>query len=676
MAEIVIDEHSPRWMRELSRFVSIKNMIFLHGNVYDLVPFPVRKAEGEPPRWTETDLSGFLCRFLLNQGYELIGQADPVEELRFLTPEMDELYRKLELGEDPTTSPANSPSGGGSTPAAEKHADYGGTTVRTPSGDPSPISSSAPVNWDRVVRRMTVGLTNTRVPCAFVINFASRLISAPDHLAREDRIAMTRLLKAILQTREIARTDGRWNNLIILVCEKLNDLPAFLYLNNSRSRSIHVELPDREERARYIRRCWRYFHGGNTEKPDLPAEVERDFVDHCDGLTNYEMRSLVSLSHRFRIPLIHPVSGGSNVRRLTDMYKYGVTESEWEKIDAERLRGAPDFLRKRIKGQDPAVEKVLDIIRRASIGLAAGEQGKPNRPRGVLFFAGPTGVGKTETAKAMAELLFGRQDRLIRFDMSEFSAPHSDQRLLGAPPGYVGYEEGGQLTNAVQQNPFSVLLFDEIEKAHPSIFDKFLQILDDGRLTDGRGDTVYFSECIIIFTSNLGTVTRDEEDSGVRQLVTPDMPYSRIREIILSEIARHFNFELKRPEILNRFGDNFVVFNFIRPPFDEQIVDMLIERLNRSLQESRQIALRLEPEARSALITYARTHLHHGGRGIRNAVDSALVNPLSRVLFELPRATRGVLSVVTLQDNGPDVPVRFTLETRMESTIDSVSAQT
>ncbi|HOJ68909.1 MAG TPA: hypothetical protein PLH06_08930, partial [Candidatus Hydrogenedentes bacterium] len=157
-------------------------------------------------------------------------------------------------------------------------------------------------------------------------------------------------------------------------------------------------------------------------------------------------------------------------------------------------------------------------------------------------------------------------------------------------------------------------------------------------------------------------------DHGTRQLVTPDMPYSRMREIVLAEIARHFNFELKRPEILNRFGDNFVVFNFIRPPFYEQIVDMLIGRLDRSLRENRQISLRLEPEAKNALITFSRTHLHHGGRGIRNAVDSALVNPLSRILFELSRNSRGTLTVLSLRDNGPDAPIRFELETRLEPT--------
>src|SRR5690606_13759088 len=206
--------------------------------------------------------------------------------------------------------------------------------------------------------------------------------------------------------------------------------------------------------------------------------------------------------------------GLSNVKRLSEMYKYGVTTNEWDKIQSSRLENAEEFICGRIKGQKAAVARVLDIIKRAKIGLSAGDSSKSNRPRGVLFFAGSTGVGKTEMAKALAALLFGQEERLLRFDMSEYAAPQSDQRLLGAPPGYVGYEEGGQLTNAVKKNPFSILLFDEIEKAHGSIFDKFLQILDDGRLTDGKGETIYFSECIIIFTSNLGTVTRSQGGEG------------------------------------------------------------------------------------------------------------------------------------------------------------------
>jgi ATP-dependent Clp protease ATP-binding subunit ClpA len=158
---------------------------------------------------------------------------------------------------------------------------------------------------------------------------------------------------------------------------------------------------------------------------------------------------------------------------------------------------------------------VLDILKRTSIGLTGAQsRGLSARPRGVLFFAGPTGVGKTEMAKSIAEIVFGDESAYLRFDMSEFSAEHSGDRLIGAPPGYVGYDQGGELTNAMREQPFRVVLFDEIEKAHNRILDKFLQVLEDGRLTDGRGDTVYFSESLIIFTSNAG-VSRKLPDGTV-----------------------------------------------------------------------------------------------------------------------------------------------------------------
>jgi ATP-dependent Clp protease ATP-binding subunit ClpA len=304
---------------------------------------------------------------------------------------------------------------------------------------------------------------------------------------------------------------------------------------------------------------------------------------------------------------------------------------------------------------------VLDIVKRAKVGLAAGDSSKSNRPRGVLFFAGPTGVGKTEMAKALAELLFGQEERLLRFDMSEYSAPQSDQRLLGAPPGYVGYEEGGQLTNAVKRNPFSILLFDEIEKAHGSIFDKFLQILDDGRLTDGKGDTVYFSECIIILTSNLGTIARSAE-SGAQVLVSPGMPYAEMRDAILKEIRNHFNLVLGRPEILNRFGDNFVIFDFIKPPMDEQITNLLVDKLEHLAKEKNMLDVKISTAVRDHVVELARMNLQHGGRGIRNVVDSALVNPLSRALFDMNLKPPARVSVSELIDHGVDASIRFELK--------------
>ena len=306
------------------------------------------------------------------------------------------------------------------------------------------------------------------------------------------------------------------------------------------------------------------------------------------------------------------------------------------------------------------MERVLSIVKRAKLGLAAGSGKRNQRPRGVLFFAGPTGVGKTEVAKGMAELLFGQRDRLVRFDMSEYAASHADQKLLGSPPGYVGYEEGGQLTNAIKENPFSVLLFDEIEKAHPSIFDKFLQILDDGRLTDGKGETIYFSECIIIFTSNLGTVAKSAD--GREVFVTSDMSYNEVRDTILDRIRDHFYFTLGRPEILNRFGDNFVVFDFIRPPADGAIVALLIKQLQQALREERNIELDIEAPVVATLNRLAGENLAFGGRGIRNIIDSALVNPLAAWLFDNAVDGDANIRLIDCLDHGNEALQRFEIK--------------
>ncbi len=656
---IVLNEESPRWLRELARFMAIKNLLFVYGNVNDLVSFPIRidSAEAAAPddvRWTESDLSGFFRRFLTGLNYEIVGWADAVEDLSFATPEMEVLFNKIESGRDVSQTEQRGDSEAHSLP-------------RQPESSAGvPARRTDVVDWNRTISRISRVVQNTQVPSAFVINFASHLATSPDRLSKEERTLFTKILKASLNTREVVRQDGRWNNLLILICEKLNDLPTFLYINNPRARSINIEAPDRQERGRFINRYYRHFHGVSSDSTEPPTSVASDFVALTEGLTHYEMRSLVSLSIKEGIPICEQETGVSNVKRISEMYKYGVTTSEWDKIESTKLRDAESFIRERIKGQDVAVGRVLDIIKRAKIGLAAGESNRSNRPRGVLFFAGPTGVGKTEMAKALTELLFGEEERLIRFDMSEYSEQQSDQRLLGAPPGYVGYEEGGQLTNAVKKNPFSILLFDEIEKAHGSIFDKFLQILDDGRLTDSKGDTVYFSECIIIFTSNLGTVARSE-GTGAQMLVTPDMPYPQMKDSILDAIRNHFNFTLGRPEILNRFGDNFVVFDFIKPPLDEQIVDMLIKKLVSATKHNKKISLTIEKTVRDHVVELARKNLQHGGRGIRNIVDAVLVNPLSRTLFDKNAQPHSSICVKQLLDKGEDTAVRFHLEVEVNA---------
>jgi MoxR-like ATPase len=616
---ILIGPETPRWIRELDRFIHLKGLLLVHGNVLDLVSYPVQVPESGRVYWTESGLSDFFQRYLTGLGYAIVGAFDPVDGLRLADPAMEPRMEQACKGAD--TGGARRPSSGGL-------------------ADPEPA-----------VQRMAAALANREQPAAFVLHFASRLLSAPDRLSRPEQALFTRILKASLDSREVLREGARWSNVLILVCDKINDLPAFLYLNNPRCRSIQVDRPSAADRQRFLRANYRSFRrqDGATEPS---ADLAALFSVVTDGFSWYELLSLVGLSLREGIPV-------ENARGLCERYKYGIAESDWDKLDRHRLERAGELIRARIKGQEPAVERLLEIVKRARLGLAAGAG---QRPRGVLFFAGPTGVGKTEMAKGLAELLFGEEERLVRFDMSELSAAHSDQKLLGAPPGYVGYEEGGMLTNAIKAQPFSVLLFDEIEKAHPAIFDKFLQILDDGRLTDGKGETVYFSEAIIIFTSNLGTVAAAGEDGARRPAITPEMPYARLREVILEAIRRHFNLELGRPEILNRFGDNFVVFDFIRPPVDEQILDHLLRQLGAALLEQQKIRLSLAPEVRGQLIALGRSHLGHGGRGLRNALETALVNPLAGALFDADVAPGSAVRVARLLDRGEQAARRYSLE--------------
>jgi len=347
------------------------------------------------------------------------------------------------------------------------------------------------------------------------------------------------------------------------------------------------------------------------------------FVENTEGLLLLDLNAIVQLA---RVEGLAMERIGDAVRR----YKVGVTEDPWLKIDRQRIRQADGFIRQRVKGQGHAVTHMLDIVKRAMTGVGASRKG--NRPRGVAFLAGPTGVGKTELAKTITSLLFGDESAYIRFDMSEFSAEHADQRLVGAPPGYVGYDVGGELTNAIREKPFSVVLFDEIEKAHPRILDKFLQILDDGVLTSGRGDRVYFSEALIVFTSNLGIYRQGDNGERVAN-VQPGEAFEAVQGKVQGEIERYFKLVLNRPEILNRIGENIIVFDFIRPDIAEQIFQQMVGNILADLA-AQALHVQLDDDSLHNLRQLCLQDLSNGGRGIRNQLEAHLLNPLARALFD------------------------------------------
>ena len=596
-------DKKPKWQKEIESFKGIKSTFIIEGNINDIYPYYDEKNQ----------LNYYNLDSLLTKLFKIEEKAEDDKELEynfvFCNPVLGFYNKKTSVSE------------------ILKDFDKSNNIFKNDERKNYKVDDIEKLS---VIIKEALTAKKEK-PITIVMNFAARYISSPTSLDSCENNMFINLFEASMN----AKTIKGYSNTLILVVEKFNDLPSWFYYNNPNVRTITIPNPDKNIRLNFIEMNYK-------EELENDLKTKGKFIDNTEGLKNSELKELKNLYERYK----KKDENYSLLDALT-MYKYGIKENMWESIDDGAVSSLENSLKDRVKGQDRAIKKVSSVIKRAVTGMSGLQHSSTgNKPKGILFFAGPTGTGKTELTKALAEVLFGDENNCIRFDMSEYSESHSDQKLFGAPPGYVGYEAGGQLTNAIKERPFSILLFDEIEKAHSSIMDKFLQILEDGRMTDGQGNTVYFSEALIIFTSNLGITKKIIDSSGNErreQLVSIDESYEDMENKVINGIKAHF-----KPEVVNRIGNNIVVFDFIRDEVSQLIVKSQIKKINENIEKIKKIKIVISPEILDYYYKLAKEKnvLEMGGRGIGNMIEDKYINELSDYIFNSRNENGNIIAYI------------------------------
>lgn len=625
----------PAWVRELDLAPPLSPQILITGNVRDLYllppedrqaasPTPADQA-GEPEQY---DIVQVIARICSRRSYRATVVHDvaggSAQEWRNASRQGTECAGRIVIPADPSF----------------------GQREALPEGVRGMLGHELDV---RSIRGALTEMVRHRgAPVAMIFPYAARLATLAK--GTPDGVAFLTAAEALghSATRVQGLGAATVYNTIFWIADRQEDLPAAFTTGSQALRIITIPEPS----------------------PDTRLAAARFYIELLGPDSQVGAAKLAAATYGMRVADVDAIcrmaadlgTPAGEVDEAARQYRVGVVENPWAtEALIERVRNAERELNDRVLGQRGAVRKTLDILMRSVTGLTGAQaSSSPNRPRGVLFLAGPTGVGKTELAKALAAMIQNDKDaQPIRFDMSEFGAEHARQRLIGAPPGYVGYDSGGELVSAVRAHPVSVLLFDEIDKAHPLILDLFLQILEDGRLTDGRGATVYFTECLLVFTSNLGVIKRDKDGNVDRlsRLATPADVEERLRE----SFTNFFDTVISRPELRNRFGDNFVVMDFIREDTLPLILDKAIQSVARRVAQTQDRArLEISPDARAYLERQALGMLDHGGRGVNNTVEALLVNPLARELFVRKEELTGQKITVlefTSDADGPGIRV-------------------
>ena len=412
------------------------------------------------------------------------------------------------------------------------------------------------------------------------------------------------------------------------------------HLSKQRLADIQSELAELKDKANNLKAKWENEKAGVEKIRNLKEEIEKIKNDIQVAQRNYDLNKAAELQYG-KLPaaqkelelaeqsasekerkLVHEVVSEEEISEIVSKWT-GIPVAKLTASEKSKTLNLADELHKRVVGQDEAVEYVSDAIIRSKAGIK-----DPSKPIGSFLFLGPTGVGKTELAKTLAEALFDNEQNMVRIDMSEYMEKYSVSRLIGAPPGYVGYDEGGQLTEAVRRKPYSVVLFDEVEKAHPDVFNVLLQVLDDGRITDSQGRTVDFKNTIIIMTSNIGGVDIAEGGGEITD---------EIRETVMNKLKQHF-----RPEFLNRI-DETIIFKSLSKENIGSIVDLMVKDLNKRLA-GQEITIKLTDEAKSAIIDQGYDPVY-GARPLKRFIQKNVETLVARMILAGEVSTQSVIII-------------------------------
>jgi ATP-dependent Clp protease ATP-binding subunit ClpA len=655
-----------RWLTEFEKQIHCRKHIILYGNIHD--EFLWRDQRQTVYNIINTTLSEL--------GFELIVRYSPVSGFSFLEDSMrerfDRLVQNLSFSQH-VQAPDNTASV--PEPTANPMAAPPRSTPRNSTGQ----AINTRILPEIAFGNLKVVASQSAVSLAAIVDTADMLTSDSNQYSTEERnflmlLKMSTLEAALLNESCMAG----YRNSLIFVASDLSRIPQWVYKDNPLVEMVQVSSLNKEERQQFALRSLRprdgftgFFEGEKISirrsHDNIPSQLEiiaEELADLTEGFHTVDLEALRMTSLRNEIPVRE-----KKVRQLVDFYKFGRRDDPWEKISPERVSSAQEELSQSVIGQPKAVEAITSMLASARIGLSMGGGQSSAQPKGIFFFVGPTGVGKTELAKALARLLFADERALIRFDMSEYAQEHAAEKLTGAPPGFVGFEAGGQLTNRVLEQPYSILLFDEIEKATPKVMDKFLQILSDGRLTDGKGQTVYFNQTIIIFTSNIGASDLTNQHTG-ETIRSGIMTQTReINSISYAEVQDHFDQEVRwyfsnyigRSELLGRLGDNIIVFDILREDFINSITRKFLHQYSEMTKDKYKFSVNFMDSVFDLILVRMREerNLVLGGRRIKSLLETLIEKPLNLWIFKnypVIDEIAGQVLIVELSDDGAISP--------------------